>query len=51
MFNADGMTLDGYHQDTLIRELDRRGAEVLVASTMPFELVRSLETALESPEP
>ena len=46
MFNADGMTLDGYHQDMLIRELDRRGARTLVGSTMPRELAQALEDVL-----
>ncbi len=47
MFNANGMTLDGYHQDEIRRELARRGAEVLIASTMPYELVETLENALD----
>lgn len=47
MFNADGMTLDGYHQDNLTRELGLRGAIAHVASTMPAELVDVLEEVLE----
>ena len=46
IFNADGRTLDGYHQDDITRELDGRGARTLVASTMPYELARTLECEL-----
>lgn len=46
MFNADGMTLDGYHQYEIERELTGRGAEVLIASTMPYELTEALENLL-----
>lgn len=46
IFNADGRTLDGYHQDDITRELDGRGARTLVASTMPYELARTLEREL-----
>ena len=47
MFNADALTLDGYHQMRLVAELSRRGAECHIASTMPSDLLRSLEDALE----
>lgn len=47
MFNADGMTLDGYHRDKIVDTLSSRGAEVHVVSTMPFELVEALEHALD----
>lgn len=46
MFNADGMTLDGYHQTNILNELTRRGAQVLIVSTMPRELADALESAL-----
>ena len=46
MFNADSMTLDEYHQDQLTSELASRGAEVHVTSTMPLELLESLEHVL-----
>ena len=46
MFNSDGLTLDGYHGDEIRRELERRGARVHIASTMPFELADTLEHAL-----
>lgn len=46
MFNADGMTLDGYHQDDIVRELTRRGAEAHIVSTMPYELLSALENVL-----
>ena len=43
MFNADGMTLDEYHRDDLLASLTSRGAEVHVVSTMPHELLDTLE--------
>ena len=46
MFNADGMTLDEYHRDDLLASLTRRGAEVHVVSTMPHELLDTLEHIL-----
>lgn len=46
MFNADGLTLDGYHRSELETELTGRGALVRVVSTMPRDLLASLEAAL-----
>ena len=46
MFNADGMTLDEYHRDDLLASLTSRGAEVHVVSTMPHELLDTLEHIL-----
>ena len=46
MFNADGLTLDGYHRQKLIEAIDARGARSLIASTQPFELIEALEGAL-----
>ena len=46
MFNADGMTLDEYHRDELLASLTCRGAEVHVVSTMPHELLDTLEHIL-----
>lgn len=46
MFNADGLTLDGYHQRRLIEDLAARGADVHVASTQPYDLLEVLEAAL-----
>ena len=46
MFNADGMTLDEYHRDELLASLTGRGAEVHVVSTMPHELLDTLEHIL-----
>ena len=46
MFNADGMTLDEYHRDDLLASLNHRGAEVHVVSTMPHELLDTLEHIL-----
>ena len=46
MFNADGMTLDEYHRDDLLASLEARGAEVHVVSTMPHELLDTLEHIL-----
>ena len=47
MFNADAMTLDEYHQDQLTRELESRGAQVFVVSTMPKDLLQALNKALD----
>ncbi len=46
MFNADGLTLDGYHRTQLARELERRGAYVRITSTLPGDLLDSVERAL-----
>ena len=46
MFNADGMTLDEYHRDDLLKRLGERGAVVHVVSTMPHELLDTLEQIL-----
>ena len=46
MFNADGLTLDGYHQEELCSVLASRGAVPKVSSTLPRDLVESLERAL-----
>lgn len=46
MFNADGLTLDGYHQDELLAELSRRNAQAWVAPTTPRELVDAIERGL-----
>ena len=46
MFNADGLTLDGYHQDELEAELVDRGARVFIASTMPEALIDAIERGL-----
>ena len=46
MFNADGMTLDEYHRDELLASLTGRDAEVHVVSTMPHELLDTLEHIL-----
>lgn len=46
MFNADGLTLDGYHQDELEAELMDRGAQVFIASTMPEALIDAIERGL-----
>lgn len=42
IFNADGMTLDGYHRSCLIETLESRGAKVVVSSTMPHDLIHAL---------
>lgn len=42
IFNADGMTLDGYHRSCLIETLEARGAKVVVSSTMPHDLIHAL---------
>lgn len=49
MFNADGMTLDEYHRDDLLSSLAERGAEVHVVSTMPRELLDTLEQIFALP--
>lgn len=46
MFNADGLTLDGYDRERLLRDLEGRGAEAHAVSTMPRELIGFLEGAL-----
>ncbi|OUP08214.1 DUF512 domain-containing protein [Collinsella sp. An2] len=46
MFNADALTLDGYHQKRLVADLTTRGAETHIASTMPTDLLCALEGAL-----
>ena len=46
MFNADGLTLDGYHRDQLSVELEKRGAIVRIVSTMPEDLLADLEKEL-----
>lgn len=46
MFNADGLTLDGYHRNQLEAELVQRGARVRIAPTMPTDLLDALEEAL-----
>lgn len=51
MFNADGLTLDGYHQERLKAELVRRGARVRIASTMPLDLLGALEEELTALAP
>lgn len=51
MFNADGLTLDGYHQEQLKAELVRRGARVRIASTMPLDLLGALEEELTALAP
>lgn len=49
MFNSDGMTLDGYHREQLVLDLEARGARVIVSSTMPLDLIAALETELGAP--
>ena len=44
IFNADGMTLDGYHRSCLIEDLKARGSEVIVTSTMPRDLLDHFST-------
>ena len=46
MFNSDGMTLDGYHQQDLLRTLADRGARVLISSTQPAALLDALSDEL-----
>ncbi len=46
MFNADGLTLDGYHQDELCSALASRGAVPKVSSTLPRDLIEALERTL-----
>ena len=42
MFNFDKVTLDGDTQEHIVRELEDRGAQVLVAQTTPHKLIDSL---------
>ena len=46
MFNTDGLTLDSSSQQELEEALVIRGAQVLVTSTMPHDLLGALEAAL-----
>ncbi|QWT17021.1 DUF512 domain-containing protein [Collinsella sp. zg1085] len=46
MFNADRLTLDGYHQKDILQALRQRGAQAYVAPTTPNELVQFLEQQL-----
>lgn len=46
MFNADGLTLDGYHRDDVLETLERRGAIARVASSLPLDLLDAIEDAL-----
>ena len=46
MFNFDHITLDGVSVDDLTRELELRGAAVIVSQTSPDELVDALTVAL-----
>ncbi len=46
MFNFDHVTLDGVSVDDLTRELELRGAAVIVSQTSPDELVDALTVAL-----
>ena len=46
MFNTDGLTLDSSSQQELEEALVARGAQVLVTSTMPYDLLGALEAAL-----
>ena len=46
MFNADGLTLDGYHEQQLIDIAAQRGATTHIASTQPYELIGYLEGLL-----
>ena len=48
MFNASGLTLDGYHKKQLCRALEERGATVLVASTLPRDLLTALEARVRA---
>lgn len=43
MFNASGLTLDGYHREQLLQSLGERGGAVRVAPTTPAELLDFLE--------
>ena len=43
MFNADGLTLDGYHREHLLTLLEERGARALCSSTAPQELLSFIE--------
>lgn len=46
MFNADGLTLDGYHRGDLLASLEERGARPCIAPTTPGELIDFLEDEL-----
>ena len=46
MFNADGLTLDGYHRDDLLDRLAARGAVAYAAATLPHDLLNAIEGAL-----
>ena len=46
MFNANGLTLDGYHREHLLNELAERGARAFSSSTTPRELLAFLESVL-----
>ena len=46
MFNADGLTLDGMSSSELVARIEERGARTVVCSTMPGDLLASLEEAL-----
>lgn len=43
MFNASGLTLDGYHRDQLLQLLEERGGAARVAPTTPAEFLGFLE--------
>lgn len=49
IFNADGCTLDGYHRSCLIEQLESRGADVMVSSTMPHDLIHALACETSAP--
>ncbi|MDO4595972.1 MAG: DUF512 domain-containing protein [Coriobacteriaceae bacterium] len=46
MFNADGNTLDGYHQEDIVAALAKDASSVSVTSTMPHELLAAIESQL-----
>ncbi|MBY4798017.1 DUF512 domain-containing protein [Collinsella sp. AGMB00827] len=46
IFNAQGLTLDGYDRDKLLQALKERGARPRIAPTTPAELLSDLEEAL-----
>jgi len=48
MFNFDHVTLDGDTQGHIVRELQARGATVLVAQTSPQDLLDALQTHFAS---
>lgn len=43
MFNAGGLTLDGYHREQLLQMLQERGGAVRVAPTTPAEFLDFIE--------